>query len=241
MLFWYKFGIVSIKGNDVIQKIGSHEIANMLRQDILNGVLNSKQRLPSERILAEQYKVARGTIREALNILAIEKLVEIRPGSGTYIIGENPEQRFPMIDGASPLELVDARFALEPHVCRLAILNARQQELDAIERILVEMNNLTEDPIAFSRGDTQFHTLLAETTKNRLLIWIVGQTNSVRNQHQRHRMRNLTLDKPTMELYNEQHRRILNAIRDREPELAAQAMKDHLEAARLSLTRAAAT
>ena len=54
-------------------------------------------------------------------------------------------------------------------------------------------------------------------------------------------MRQLTLDHTIIRLYNSQHRDILNAIRNREPELAANRMKDHLETARLSLTRAAET
>ena len=54
-------------------------------------------------------------------------------------------------------------------------------------------------------------------------------------------MRHLTLDENIISQYNAQHRKILNAIRSREPERAANMMKDHLETARLSLTRAAAT
>ena len=73
------------------------------------------------------------------------------------------------------------------------------------------------------------------------MIWIVSQINSVRNQEQWSRMRHLTLNASTISQYNLQHRQILEAIRSREPELAASYMQQHLEAVRLSLTRAAST
>ena len=97
------------------------------------------------------------------------------------------------------------------------------------------------DPSAFSIADKAFHALLAKTTGNKLLIWIVSQINSVRNQEQWSRMRHLTLNTSTISQYNLQHRQIIEAIRSREPELAASYMQQHLEAARLSLTRAAST
>ena len=86
-----------------------------------------------------------------------------------------------------------------------------------------------------------FHRMLAHCTRNGLLIWIIDLITSVRSQDEWTRMRHLTLNKKIIAQYNAQHRRILNAIGTREPERAANMMKEHLETARLSLTRAAAT
>jgi len=74
-----------------------------------------------------------------------------------------------------------------------------------------------------------------------LLIWIIGQITSVRSQDDWTRMRQITLNPSIITQYNGQHRQILNALRTREPERAAKIMKEHLETARLSLTRAAET
>ncbi len=222
-------------------KIGSADIASLLRREINNGALASKDRLPSERILAEKYSVARGTVREALNQLAKDGLVEVRAGSGTYVTPLGEELINPVIESATPLELIDTRFALEPHICRLAVLHARKSDFDAAENLLGRMENCTSDPGAFSALDTAFHTLLAHSTRNQLLQWIVSQINSVRNQEQWLLMRQVILDEATIRQYNSQHRNILDAIRSRDPERAANLMKNHLEAARLSLTRAAET
>ena len=224
-----------------MRKLGSAEIAGLLRQDIRQGKLMSQERLPAERLLAETYTVARGTVREALNQLANDGLVEIRRGSGTYVLAIDAYATNPVVENATPLELIDARFALEPHICRLAVLNARNQDLEKAEELVVQMENCLEEPARFSVCDTAFHTLLAETTGNRLLIWIVAQINGVRNQDQWARMRQLTLNETTIAEYNAHHREVFEAIRNREPERAATIMKQHLEAARLSLTRAAST
>jgi len=222
-------------------KRGSAEIAGLLRQEIRQGTLVSQERLPAERVLAETYAVARGTVREALNQLSNDGLVEIRRGSGTYVLANDTFSANPVVENATPLELIDARFALEPHICRLAVLNARKQDLEKAEELVIQMENCLEEPAQFSIFDTAFHTLLAETTGNRLLIWIVGQINAVRNQDQWAQMRQLTLNEKTIAEYNAHHREVLEAIRGREPERAAIIMKQHLEAARLSLTRAAST
>ena len=97
----------------------------MVRRDIADGHYGPHDRLPSERAFADLYKVARGTVRDALNQLAAQGLVDIRPGSGTYVTIASTGETNPVIANASPLELVDARFALEPHICRLAVLHGR--------------------------------------------------------------------------------------------------------------------
>ena len=69
----------------------------------------------------------------------------------------------------------------------------------------------------------------------------MSQISSVRLLDDWTRMRHITLDQPIIRHYNAQHRQLLNAIRSREPERAANMMKEHLETARLSLTRAMET
>lgn len=227
--------------NDAIRRKGSTEIAGHLRREIIAGNLVAKERLPPERVLANEYGVARGTVREALNRLADEGMVQIRAGSGSYVSFDPLGQVNAIVESTRPLELIDARFALEPHLCRLAVLHARQQELDALETLAETMESSIDDVVGFSQADMAFHTLLAESAGNSLLVWMMGQINSVRNQDEWARMRQLTLNRETIVAYNDQHRQILAAIRLREPERAANAMKEHLEGARLSLTRAAAT
>lgn len=224
-----------------MSKRGAAEIATILRRDISKGRLRMHDRLPAERQLAESYGVARNTLREALLRLEEENYVEIRPGSGTYVTYSAGEPTNAAIENANPLELIDARFALEPHICRLCVLHGRRNQFEELEELCARMEEAVNNPAAFAEADTDFHRALAATTGNGLLIWIISQINSVRSQDEWTRMRTITLEPSIIIQYNSQHRQILNAIKTREPERAANLMKEHLETARLSLTRAADT
>ncbi len=224
-----------------MSKMGSADIAAAMRREIMKGTYKLHDRLPASRQMAETYRVARNTLREALAQLEDENFLETRAGSGTYITYQGGQQATEAVESANPLELIDARFALEPHICRLCVLHGRKRDFDKLEALCDQMDQAANDPVGFAEADTNFHRTLAATTGNGLLIWLIGQINSVRVQDEWTRMRQLTLDEGIITRYNAQHRRILNAIRSREPERAANRMKEHLEAARLSLTRAAET
>ncbi|QIE57379.1 FadR family transcriptional regulator [Pikeienuella piscinae] len=223
-------------------KKGAAEIASRLKRAILGGELIENERLPAERALAEAHDVSRGTIREALSRLSKEGLVSIRRGSGAYVTYVAPSDDAPLpIEDARPLELMDARFALEPHICRLSVLHATQADFATLETLLNLMEGAVDDPTVFAETDAEFHSALARSSGNSLLTGILQQMKSVRGLGEWARMRQLTLNRETIRKYNIEHRRIVNALRAREPERAAMLMKDHLETARLSLTRAAAT
>ena len=65
--------------------------------------------------------------------------METRAGSGTYISKKFSGENSSVIQNARPLELVDARFALEPHICSLAALHGRLTDFDQLEKCLEEM------------------------------------------------------------------------------------------------------
>lgn len=222
-------------------RLNAAEIASQIRREIETGDLRQHDRLPSERRLAERYGVARNTLREAILRLEEQGYVRTKPSSGTYVTYALPMTAHEAITHASPLELIDARFALEPHICRLCVMNGRREQFQELDLLCRQMEAAVNDPVTFAEADTAFHRLLAETAGNGLLIWVIAQINAVRVEGEWTRMRALTLNPATIADYNRQHRQILNAIRTREPERAAHTMKSHLETARLSLTRASET
>ena len=215
------------------------DVAADIRKSIEDGTFRRFERLPPSRKLAEDMGVARNTLRDALYQLEKEGLLETRPGSGTYVRLAQQDAIPNVVEDATPLELIDARFALEPHICRLCVLQGRREDFENLDALCTKMENAIVDPIAFAEADTAFHFALAKTTRNNLLIWLINQINQVRSLDEWTRMRQLTLDEQTIRKYNTQHREILNALRTREPEKAAVKMKQHLETTRLSLTRAA--
>ena len=225
--------------SNVTFKYGANDIAAQLRREINSGILQRFERLPPERSLSLKFNVSRGTIRAAINKLETEGLVTTKAGSGTYISKKISGENSSVIQNARPLELVDARFALEPHICRLAVVHGRKKDFEKLNDLLEEMEKNYYNPTIFGDTDTSFHRALAESTGNSLLIWMIEQITSVRNQDEWSRMRHLTLNEQIIKEYNKQHRRILNAINAREPENAASMMREHLQTARLSLTQTA--
>ena len=222
-------------------KYGSENIASELRREILNGQILAPEKLPAERELAEKYQVSRGTVRAALSKLEKEKFIEIKPGSGAFVIHKTSAVPVSEVKNANPLELIDARFALEPHICRLAVLHGKKEQFQKLETLIEAMEKSVKDPVQFASADTAFHQVLADCTGNNLLIWIINQINSVRGQDEWTKARHQTLNDNIIRTYNIQHKQILLAIKLREPEKAASLMKEHSEIARLSLTRAAGT
>jgi len=233
--------VTKVMGIHDKRKLGAAEIAAEIRREIMQGNRQNNERLPPERKLSEAFGVARGTIREALNQLEYSGFVEIRPGSGTYVVYEAAASDLSVITTANPLELMDARFALEPHLCRLAVLNGRRNDFQLLETLCLKMEKSALDPAQFAEADTEFHRALSRCTGNSLLVWMLDQITSVRSHDDWTRMRHLTLNPKIIATYNMQHSRILNALKAREPERAATIMKEHLETARLSMTRAAET
>ena len=221
--------------------MGASEISIKIRSEILEGGIGFNEKLPSERLLADFYGVSRGTIRSALKNLAKQSYIVVKPSSGAFISFERSKAIVSPVENANPLELIDARFAIEPHICRLAILHGKREHFEKLSGFTILMEKNPEHMQEFAIADTNFHKTLAESTGNNLLIWIISQITSARSLPEWTKARNLTLNKEIVNLYNSQHRNILNSIIAREPELAASAMKEHLETARLSLTRASGT
>ena len=225
---------------DLPYKVGAGDIAIHVRRQIIGGELLHGERLPPERAFADQFGVSRGTVRDALRRLEEGGFVEKRPGSGTYVTYSEAET-VSIAQSTSPLELIDTRYALEPQIVRFAVLNATEQALDKAESALEVMERSEYDLDSFSSSDEAFHLALAECTRNAMLVWITRRVSEVRNNTEWARMRQLTLSADMIRRYNMQHREIFEAVRKRDAERGARAMRTHLDLARRSLVNAASS
>lgn len=215
------------------------DIAGALRRQISAAQFTRNDRLPPERMLAEQFGVARGTVREALKQLEDTGFVERRAGSGTYVTYSERDEARSIVETTRPLELIDARFAVEPQMARLAVLHATEFDLAKAEAHLATMEACGGDAAVFAAADERFHIALARCSQNALIVWMMEKMHEVRSHAQWARMRTITLEPGIIAKYNIQHRAIVDAIRARDPEGAGQAMKEHLDTARRSLVEAA--
>ena len=220
------------------QSRGAGAILANLRKAIETGTYGEGDQLPPERQLAATFNAARSTVRRALDQLERAGLVSRRLGSGTFVVYPGAAGPAGITDRISPLQLIEARFAVEPFTTRLAVLNATRRNLDDMESVLARAEAAGSDKDAFSRWDAEFHLLIARASGNPLLLDVYRQINEVRLHAQWDAMKEQILTPEVIADYNRQHREIFQALHQRDAQLAQTLITQHLEKARDDLLQA---
>ena len=214
---------------------GASGIFNRIRGAIINGDYPYNARLPSERALAKQFSVARGTIRSALEQLERANLVNKKFGSGTYVIYNIQFEQDAIAEETSPLELIETRLAIEPHIVKLVVSNANNRELGNLELALDNVLRSTHNPNNFSSADEAFHLMLAHCSHNPLLIWMYQRINDIRSHTQWSHRKMDILTSNKIRQYNEHHSALVKSIKRRNMEEASNLMIHHLTQAKRDL------
>ncbi|MDQ8936071.1 FadR/GntR family transcriptional regulator [Acinetobacter rudis] len=221
-------------------------IVSKIQDDIKNGLYTVGSKLPPERDLAQQLGVSRTSIREAIIALEVCGIVEVKLGSGVYVLKTQSDsvknthndvlnihpQLAPFLTDSqpmSPFELLEARLYIEPYLAELAAKFRTEQQLAEIKQaFLINVSDNLEhshDHI----GDRLFHIRIAEASQNNafafFLKYLLGQ------QYTEIFSRLLSLYTPTdMALRSQyEHQEILTAIQNQEPERARKAMHSHID------------
>ncbi len=208
------------------------EVAEQIRNQLSQGLLKPGDRLPSERELAEQFGLARNTVREALRALEMSGLLEFRKGAsgGAFILegrsdaviaGFNDLYRLGFI---RPDDLAEARLIVGTEIARLACQRATEEELCALEA------NLDASDFAAATGDDakrlqvnlNFHALLARAARNPVLIILIDALNAI---HQR-LLRVMTPAENTRIVAA--RRRIVRHLRNKDESGAVNELREHL-------------
>src|SRR5262249_27260690 len=134
-------------------------------------------KLPSERELTETFQVGRSAVREALKTLSLLGLVEIRPGSGTYLKGRTSELPPNMLDWDMILgesrgkEMIEARIEVEVILAGLAAERHSDEDLRQIRAALTEFSEAVaaRDLDQFVRMDLAFHLAIARAAQSSVL------------------------------------------------------------------------
>ena len=187
------------------------QIADRVRELIQLGQYPVGSRLPPERDLATQLGVSRPSLREALIALEIEGSVEIRMGSGIYVCAQPRRTGVVLSMGESPVELMQARSALEGAVVALACVHATPAGLARVRDSIDAMRADIVQGIDVLAHDREFHVRIAEMSGNSVLVSLVGtlfdQRQSPLAEHMRARME----DRPTWSAAVAEHEQIYRA------------------------------
>ena len=127
------------------------------------------EKIPNEFELAERFGVGRSTIREAVKGLVSRGMLEVRRGSGTYVISAYPSEEDPLGLGRYEdkfqlaLELFDVRLMIEPEIAAFAALNATEEEIRELERLCSEVEEVYRSGEDHVSQDIELHTQIARS------------------------------------------------------------------------------
>ncbi len=211
------------------------QIVQQIEESILNGSLKSGDQLPAERDLARSLGVSRTAVREAVKTLREKGLVEAYSGRGTFITdgtAQAARQSFDLMvkigqqDG-SP-HLAELRSILEPGIAALAAERVQEEDLAAMREAVGTMDRSQKDPAAYIEADLDFHLALAEAVANPLILSLIDSIVGLLRE-QRIKIFNVEGGPQRGQIH---HKRILEAVERRDPEMARGAMRAHLEQVR---------
>ncbi|WP_342739067.1 FadR/GntR family transcriptional regulator [Bradyrhizobium sp. B117] len=205
------------------------QVADQLRSLIDSGEYAVGSRLPTERELAEQLKISRPTVREALIALEVEGRVRIRVGSGIYVIepaDAAPAPAAAVIEG--PFELLRAREFLESAIAEQAARVATKDDVARIDASLVAMENVEHPGEASMVHDRAFHIAIAGSLGNAVLVRVVGELFDQRLNPYFAQLAHYFESPGTWRTALDEHRAVRDAIAAHDPDSAREAMRKHL-------------
>jgi DNA-binding FadR family transcriptional regulator len=206
------------------------QIARKVAKSIADGEYEVGERLPSERELAQNFKVSRPTVREAIIALELDGLVEVRLGSGVYVMSLQPPAGREGAKDIGPFELLEARHAIEGEAAALAAVRIDDEQLEQLSGLLAEMrdDNRQNEILMSEEADRRFHELIATATQNSGIIAAVEMLWDARARSpQSHSMDDKSRahgNKPPID----EHNAILRALKRRDPVAARTAMHEHI-------------
>jgi DNA-binding FadR family transcriptional regulator len=209
------------------------QIAGQLRTLIGKGEFKPGARLPAERDLAKQLGVSRPSVREALIALEVEGFVEVRTGSGVFVLDRKhraAETKPKVPDNEwGPLELIRARRVIEGEIAAIAAKQAKRKHVAAIGDAIELMLEDTERGIAPTTGDRAFHTAIAEAADNTVLVDTVQTFWDARRGPLFERLGDWFENVPSWQTAIAEHQMIYEAIRAHDAEAARSAMQSHMD------------
>ena len=215
------------------------DLVERLTRLIQAGTYQAGDRLPAISALARQFGVGAPTLREALRKLETIGVVDIRHGSGVYV-NRAPDALVisnPIFEGRVTqkllVDLIEARTPIEVTTATLAATHATPDDLQAMRDTLARAGAAIEDATVLNASNLAFHAQIAAASGNVVLRQILEVLSNLFREERR-----LIIDIHGSRRHDhEEHLGILDALERRDPALAAERMRTHLDGVRDVLTR----
>ena len=206
----------------------SDQIADLIQKKILVDNLEIGTSLPTEKEMAGEFQVSRSVIREALRILEISGLVNIKkgPAGGIFVsnVYHEPIKRSLnnlITSGEVTMDhLYEARLLIEPHIAREAAQHAKGQVLKKFHDLFEDSSAHPDDPVHLKQNNLKFHLMLARASGNPVLSIMLESVFELLIE-QTQDFVDLSLEKHFLQL----HKKIFQVIEEKRPEEAEKLIK----------------
>lgn len=202
-------------------------------EQIFEKRLKKGDKIESDRVLAQKLNVGRSAIREALKVLDVLGMIDIRPGQGTYI--SNHEASFFIVplswslflNGGQIDSIIEVRNLLEVKAAYLASECTDKESLDSLYDISHKLHKayIEKDFKEFLNGDLEFHICIAKCSGNQVIYSMIQTISNL----MRHVSGSGMVDEDQLRDIYEEHQKVYGLILARDAKGASDAMKEHLE------------
>lgn len=202
-------------------------------EQIFEKRLKKGDKIESDRVLALKMGVGRSAIREALKVLEVLGMIDIRPGQGTFI--SNNEASFFIIplswslflNGSQIDSIVEVRNLLEVKAAYLAAEHMNEENLGRLHEISHRLHKafVEKDFKEFLNEDLEFHICIAESSGNQVIYSMIQTISNL----MRHVSGSGMVDEEQLRDIYEEHQKVYGLILAKDAKGASEAMKEHLE------------
>jgi GntR family transcriptional repressor for pyruvate dehydrogenase complex len=215
-----------------------HEsIVEQFESRIFSSELPVGSKLPSESEIGEIFGVSRTVVREAMQTLKRRGLIEISPGRGTFVRFNAKKTLKNSLNSVLQIgslktrdDLMEVREIIEPGMAMVAALRIKEEHIEELRKAIAIMDESMSNSEAYIQADNEFHLTLAKATQNSLLpILIDSIVDLLTEQRER-----IFLAEGGPQQGQKYHKKIYQAILDKDPDAAFNAMVDHLRQVRES-------
>lgn len=199
---------------------------------IASGKLKPGDVVPSERTLSNLLKVSRNSIRQALKALDVLGVLDINPGSRTYINTSisnlliNPMKFMILLHDLKIKELFQTRKIIEVELTKLAAVNVNEENLAEMVESLNNARTHIKNKNKYLEYEMGFHEAIFKASGNRILSALMASINNLLLESRKKTVKFF----PDLSLSLKQHYEIFQSIKENNSEKAGQLMLEHLSA-----------
>ncbi len=205
----------------------AERVADDIERLIAEGYYSPGEKLPSEAILTEKYKIGRSTLREATKILKTKNVLESHRGIGTFVrTPSSNETVFSLADventEKNKLNVFDIRLLIEPEAAAMAAMNATEAQIAELDRQCTVIERLMDANQDYGKADSIFHQMIAMSSGNEILsdlvaVFVNSDFMSISDT-----------DDECRQAARQSHRAIIESIRTRDIQGARYNMVNHI-------------